>query len=50
MTLTEYMQQARTKTQAEVDHDMALHDANDLRPEERASFDTGSMHRLEVQR
>lgn len=50
MTLTEYMQSARTLSQAEVDHRVAVHDMNDLRPEERASFDTASMHKIEVVR
>lgn len=50
MTLTEYMQATRTQSQSEVDHRMAAHDMQDLRPEERASYDTGSMHKIEVVR
>ena len=42
------MRAMRTLTPAEVDHNTALHDMYDLRPEERATFDTGSMHRLEI--
>ncbi len=48
MTLVEYLRDARTLTQAEVDHRTSLHDAQDLTPEERATFDTGSMHRVEL--
>lgn len=48
MTQIEYMKAMRTQSQAEVDHRMAQHDSEDLRPEERAAYDTGSMHRLEM--
>lgn len=42
------MRRARTLTPEQVDRNTAAHDAYDLRPEERAAFDTGSMHRLEI--
>lgn len=42
------MRAARTLTPEQVDHNTAKHDAYDLRPEERAAFDTASMHRLEI--
>lgn len=46
--LAAYLRAARTLTPEQVAHNTAQHDAYDLRPEERAAFDTGSMHRLDV--
>lgn len=42
------MQRSRTLTPAQVDRNTARHDINDLTPAERATFDTGSMRRLEI--
>ena len=42
------MKAMRTLTPEQVAQNTAKHDAYDLRPEERAAFDTGSMHRLDV--
>ena len=42
------MKAMRTLTPEQVAENTAKHDAYDLRPEERAAFDTGSMHRLDV--
>jgi hypothetical protein len=42
------MKAMRTLTPEQVAHNEAQRDLHDLRPEERAAFDTGSMHRLDV--
>lgn len=42
------MRTARTITPEQVARNTAKHDSDDLTPTERATFDTGSMHRLEI--
>ena len=42
------MRASRTLTPEQVAHNTAIHDMYDLLPEERATFDTGSMHRVEI--
>jgi hypothetical protein len=46
--LAAHLRAARTLSPEQVARNTAQHDLNDLRPEERAAFDTGSMHRLDV--
>lgn len=47
MTLAEYLRDQRTLSQEEVDRRTAVHDSEDLRPEERIAFDTGSMKKVQ---
>lgn len=42
------MRAARTLTPEQVARNTAKHDSEDLTPAERATFDTGSMRRLEI--
>lgn len=42
------MRAQRTLTPAQVDRNTARHDVHDLTAAERATFDTGSMRRLEI--